>query len=477
MSNNQQVAMISKDELHQQIVLAKPTIEKMLPRHLNFEKLEGMVVNTVMGNNKLRECIPSSLIRAVIHSADVGLSLNPVMREADILPVWGSNGSVAQFRPRAIGLMKLARQSGEVVKISAHEVCQEDFFEVEYGDTEKLTHRPPKLGVERGPIIGAYCVWTLKSGVTQFEVLDRKRIDRSRASSEAYKYAVSKSRTDTPWIQDEAEMVRKTAIRAASKYMPMSTENDVFLKALEYDRDDEDVIDGTFTDTPAELGAPAAAGPTPSATSQVAALEAKMGVQVGASGELKGATIPVTLSSNQSQQPSPGPTTVPAAAVSGANTVSSAAPQPSDTSNQGNAQSGTATTASRSRKKTDKPSPEAAGGPAGDEPPPAEPGDYGQQEAIPPGRVAPRGDSPMQDLQGSDIDHEPDPVDFAAEARKMRQRLLDLGKPDLSAWKAFLDETKPMRQRMKNEAPDWFKRIMDEIAKKEEWLRHNVWNG
>ena len=49
-------------------------------------------------------------------------------------------------------LIDLARRSGQIVSIAAHEVCENDKFELVYGLDEKLNHTP-SMG-ERGTVIG-----------------------------------------------------------------------------------------------------------------------------------------------------------------------------------------------------------------------------------------------------------------------------------------------------------------------------------
>ena len=70
-------------------------------------------------------------------------------------------------------------------------------------------------------MVGAYCIWTLKNGEKQFEVMDRDQIigirDRSSAKTKEGKIV-------GPWATDEEEMWRKTVVRRASKYMPRSLE-------------------------------------------------------------------------------------------------------------------------------------------------------------------------------------------------------------------------------------------------------------
>jgi hypothetical protein len=109
-------------------------------------------------------------------------------------------------------------------------------FEVEEGIESRIIH---KHGLsDRGEKIGAYCVWKLKNGETQFEVMSKEEILSIRDRSS------SKTKDGTivgPWKTDEAEMWRKTVVRRASKYMPLSTEAQ---RAVMADNQAEGIIDG-----------------------------------------------------------------------------------------------------------------------------------------------------------------------------------------------------------------------------------------
>lgn len=259
------------DSFKRELELAAPMIQKMVPAHVSYEKFQAMVIMAVSQNPKLMECSPPSLLRATADAAELGLSLNPNLKECDILPVWGPNGSVAQCRPRAGGLMKLARQTGDIVDIYAHEVYANDTFHVEYGLDKKLVHKPSFEN--RGDIICGYVVWVCKDGSKGFEVVDQKRIDRAKSASEGYKAFKAGKIKSTPWATDEGEMVRKTAVRAGSKYMPMSSESDAFRRAMCL----ENEIDGEVREiTPSISLASSNPEPRPSAKAQVKSLEARL---------------------------------------------------------------------------------------------------------------------------------------------------------------------------------------------------------
>lgn len=231
------------------LTLAMPTLRHMIPTHVSAEKFQAMIVTAVAYDKNLLECTPESLVREAAQAAELGLSLNKSLREADILTVW--NGSAqrkeAQMRPRYMGLMKLARQSGEIADIYAHVVHEGDSFSYELGLDKKLHHVP---GGD-GQVTHSYCVWATKDGVKAFEVLDRKRLDNIRDRSEGYRAFKANKIKSTPWESDYEEMCRKTAVRAASKYMPIS--NEAWAKAVSLDnRGDADEaapeMAGDYTD-------------------------------------------------------------------------------------------------------------------------------------------------------------------------------------------------------------------------------------
>jgi len=113
------------------------------------------------------------------------------------------------------GLIDLARRSGQIVSIAAHEVCESDHFELVYGLDEKLNHTPA-MG-ERGKVIGFYAVAKLKDGGYSFEFMSVHQVQ------EIMKATQSKGGYG-PWKEHFIEMGRKTVIRRLAKYLPLSIE-------------------------------------------------------------------------------------------------------------------------------------------------------------------------------------------------------------------------------------------------------------
>lgn len=276
------------DQFKAEIVQRRNMIAPMLPPAISQAKFEAAVIAAVGSNPKLLDCYRPSLIKACIEAAELGLSLNPALKEADILIRWNNKEkrNDAQFQPRYMGMMKLARQSGEIAKIYSRVVREGDAFDYEHGLDEKLYHKP---AAKRGALTHVYCVWKTKDGESQFEVLDRDRVLHIRSKSSA------KNRDGDivgPWVSDEEEMWRKSSVRQSSKYMPMSADN--FQKAVTIDGYREAGIEVSLQDGEVIIDEPidiTADAPTDHGTKATADLEAR----VTATARKPAAKITVTL--------------------------------------------------------------------------------------------------------------------------------------------------------------------------------------
>lgn len=204
----------------------KESIAAMLPRHLNAERLLKVAQIAATTTPSLLECEIPSLISAIGQCAQMGLEPNTVLGHAYLVPfktkkndVWVKNVQVIVGYK---GLIDLARRSGHIVSIAAHEVYENDTFELEYGLEEKLRHIP-SIGKDRGEIIGFYAVAHLKDGGHAFDWMPKAEVDAIKESSQGYQSA-KKYKKDHPWISHYVEMGKKTAVRRLSKMLPLSIE-------------------------------------------------------------------------------------------------------------------------------------------------------------------------------------------------------------------------------------------------------------
>jgi recombinational DNA repair protein RecT len=141
------------------------------------------------------------------------------------------------------GLIKLARQSGEISLIYAHAVHQRDIedkrFSVVLGDNLKIYHEPDVFS-DRGPVAGYYAVLKYRDGETDFEPMSVAEIHKIRDRTDAYRAFKAGRIKSTPWADWESEMARKTVIRRLLKRSPMSAEMQAAVKMI--DEEEEAVI-------------------------------------------------------------------------------------------------------------------------------------------------------------------------------------------------------------------------------------------
>lgn len=255
--------MKPKEQIAHLLQQKRGEIAKMLPSHLNAERLLKVAQIAATTTPALARCDVPSLIGAIGQCAQMGLEPNTVLGHAYLVP-FNTKRKDADGGERWVnsvqvivgykGLIDLARRSGQIVSIAAHEVCANDQFDLIYGIDEKLEHRP-NLD-DRGEVIGFYAVAKLKDGGHAFEFMSRRQVEQIRDASQGWRQAVKyKKEADHPWMAHFVEMGRKTVIRRLAKYLPLSIEFQTAValdEAAAHGRDQQldTTIDGEFLQVP-----------------------------------------------------------------------------------------------------------------------------------------------------------------------------------------------------------------------------------
>lgn len=210
------------DTVRKALELLKPQMALALPRHLTPERLVRVAMSAIQQNPKLLECNRTSLFAAVMTCAQLGLEPDGVLGQAYLVPFKDR----VQFIPGFRGLISLARNSGEVVSIAAHEVCKNDHFAYQFGIEERLEHVP--ASGDRGEIVAFYAIAKFKDGGHHFDVMTTKEVeairDKSSGFQTAKRFAKAGEEPQSPWVQHFVEMGKKTAIRRIAKYLPMNVQ-------------------------------------------------------------------------------------------------------------------------------------------------------------------------------------------------------------------------------------------------------------
>lgn len=187
----------------------------------------SFAMQIINGSTGLQKCSKESLQKAVFNIALTGLSLNPVTKLAYLIPRYVAGGMQAVLEPSYQGLVRLLTDTGSIRSIYAHPVYEGDEFEVQYGTTAELIHRPK---FKSKTMTAVYAVAVLSDGSKQFEVMTSEEVNVIRERSESYKAFTHGKVKSCTWDTDYGEMARKTVIKRIFKYLPKS---DRFNRAAE----------------------------------------------------------------------------------------------------------------------------------------------------------------------------------------------------------------------------------------------------
>jgi recombination protein RecT len=163
---------------------------------------------------KIATANPLSLQMALLNVAAVGLSLNPAMALAFLIPRKGEIVMDVSYR----GLIKIATDTGSILWAKAELVFEADRFEYRGPATPPL-HRCDPFAENRGEMRGGYCIAKTGDGEFLVEVMSAADIFQVRDMSEAYK-AYLKDRRECPWVTWPGEQSKKVLIKRASKTWP-----------------------------------------------------------------------------------------------------------------------------------------------------------------------------------------------------------------------------------------------------------------
>jgi len=219
-----QVRTLDDLPLNRAIAQMEEKFAAALPAHIPSGRYVRAAINAVLkpdiervaGTLLGRQSIYESLLKC---AAD---GLLPDGREAALVSFNTKEGDAwvhkAQYMPMVAGIMKKARNSGEIAAIYCHVVYANDTFKVSLvTDGVPVTHEP-YMG-ERGDVVGVYALCRFKDGSwSQPEIMDVAQINLIRKRS--------KTGDKGPWASDWSEMARKTVIKRAAKYWPSSTDRD-----------------------------------------------------------------------------------------------------------------------------------------------------------------------------------------------------------------------------------------------------------
>lgn len=236
-------------------------IKDALPRiGVTPEALARAAFTQILKNPVLLDCDKGTLMKAIIEAAQLGLSFN--LGRAYLVPYRNNkaNRTDVQLIPGYLGLLDIARRSGEISSVSARAVYSGDVFTFRFGlESDVLNHdplaEPDPTGVK---LTHVYAIVRLKGGGYQVVVMTRKQVEAVRARS--------KAKDSGPWTTDYEAMAIKTVLKRVLKLCPASVE---MVRALDldssaelgepqhlatemFDTEGDDILDAEVSDEPVE---------------------------------------------------------------------------------------------------------------------------------------------------------------------------------------------------------------------------------
>jgi phage RecT family recombinase len=221
--------------LREVITSRAASFARVLPSNISASRFVAAVETALVTVPGLNECDRKSVVIACMRCASDGLV--PDGRDAVLVvgksKVDGRWINTAQYWPMSQGLQKIAYRSGLVKRLEPRVVYEGDDFVLEFGTSPSVRHRPSQ---DRGDIVGAYCVATLKGNEAYIEYMDIEELTAIMRRSKSFNKEQGEPKG--PWATDFAEMCRKTILRRALKYVPSES------MQMPADMDDEDTSDG-----------------------------------------------------------------------------------------------------------------------------------------------------------------------------------------------------------------------------------------
>jgi len=224
----------------------KPQIQKALPAHMSHERMTRIALSAINSNPQLTEVIlnnPTSFLGALMQTSQLGLEPNTNLGHAYLIPYKDrkSGTTIVNLQIGYMGLLELAHRSGMYQKIFAMSVYKDDFFEYQYGTSEKLNHVPAQ--VQKGEPVGYYAFYKLTNGGVHFVYWSRQKMELHKQQY---------TRKGSVWNTNFDAMALKTVIKDVLKYAPKSVEMSEAVQSDENNfefNDDSTIIDVTDYDT------------------------------------------------------------------------------------------------------------------------------------------------------------------------------------------------------------------------------------
>jgi len=213
---------VEQVDLRTQLMGMTEQFQLAMPRGFEAKQLVRDALTCLRETPKLAQCDPASVLGGLMTAAQLGLR-PAVLGQCWLLPMWNrrAGGHQATLVVGYLGYLELINRSQRVAKITARKVYEFDKFDVEYGDSERLKHKPMLFG-DRGSVVAYYATAQLVPKATTFHVMTKAEVEEHRD-----KFAMAKTKDGTvigPWRDHFDQMALKTVILRLVRLLPKTPE-------------------------------------------------------------------------------------------------------------------------------------------------------------------------------------------------------------------------------------------------------------
>lgn len=234
MENNNQIAVREK-ESKQLVFMAQKQFEVSNEYKMNFNREAGFAIQILTNNPYLMKCDANSVKDAIVNVALTGITLNPALKYAYLVPRKVKGDLKCILDISYMGMIKILTDAGAVKNVDAGVIYSNDKYDFRRGSDPYFKHQPALSN--RGEKVGAYAIAFLRDGGFQFEILGKEEIEKIRATSESYKN--EEGRKFSPWETWEDEMWKKSALKRLFKLLPKTNFSDQLIASISHDYENE----------------------------------------------------------------------------------------------------------------------------------------------------------------------------------------------------------------------------------------------
>lgn len=176
---------------------------------------------------------PQSLKNAIINIAATGLTLNPIKKEAYLIPRKINKQLAITLDISYLGMYKTGTDTKSILYLICEIVREKDLFVMnKVGEAPEHKFSPFK---DRGEIVGCYVTAKTFEGDYLTCIMDIGEILEIRKTSEAFKKGFG------PWINFYTEMIKKTVIKRAYKLWPRTEKFHLIEKVVDIANEQEGI--------------------------------------------------------------------------------------------------------------------------------------------------------------------------------------------------------------------------------------------